>query len=121
MNFALKTQMMRNFIPYIFCMLVYDTVTAATEGLRQRGFDLDFNIAFDKIRCQQNGICLNPDQFEIVEHHRFEGNSDPADQAIVFAIQSIDSKLKGILVDGYGASADDSSEDMIRKLAVHPY
>ena len=101
-------------------MTSYDTVSAATDGLRLRGFELDFNIAFDKIMCQQNGICLNPDQFEIVEHHRFEGNSDPADEAIVLAIQSTDSKLKGILVDGYGVSAGNATAEMIRKLAVHP-
>jgi hypothetical protein len=100
-------------------MYAYETVTAATEGLRKRGFVLDFNIAFDQITCQQNGVCLNPDQFEIVEHYRFEGNSDPADAAIVFAIESKSSDLKGILIDGYGASAAAVSDDMIRKLSVH--
>ncbi len=100
-------------------MFSYDTVSAATEGLRKRGYDLDFNIAFDQITCQQNGVCLNPDQFEIVEHHRFEGNSDPGDSAIVFAVESKNGELKGILVDGYGASADAASDEMIRKLAIH--
>jgi hypothetical protein len=101
-------------------MYSYETVTAATEGLRKRGFDLDFNIAFDQITCQQNGACLNPDQFEIVEHYRFEGNSDPADAAIVFAIESKSGDLKGLLIDGYGPSAAAASGEMIRKLSVHP-
>lgn len=99
-------------------METYDTLTSAIAGLRKKGYELDFNIAFDKIMCQQNGICLNPDQFEITEHFRFEGNSNPDDSDILFAIESRDGTMKGLLVDAYGAYGDPLSDDLIRKLAV---
>ena len=30
-------------------MYQYDTVVAAIDGLKERGYNLDFNIAFDKL------------------------------------------------------------------------
>jgi len=51
-------------------MVAYDTVTAALADLKKRGYDLDFNIAFDKIQCAQTGVCLNPHEFEIVDFFR---------------------------------------------------
>jgi hypothetical protein len=99
-----------------FTMPTYDTLVQALEGLRKEGFTLDFNIAFDKLECLQNGICLNPEQFLIVSHHRFEGESDPADESVVYGITSEDGQVKGVLVSAFGIYADTASEDMIRKL-----
>jgi len=99
----------------------YDNLVDALEGLRQEGFVLDFNIAFDKLECRQNRLCLNPAQFEILQHHRFEGNSDPADSSVVYAVASSDGSLKGVLVSAYGMYADTASEEMIGKLAIHEH
>jgi len=100
-------------------MQAYDTLTEAIEGMRENGYVLDFNIAFDKIQCAQNGLCLNPDQFEITEFFRFEGNSDPADESVLYAIESKSGDIKGLLVDGYGTSSDSASDELIHKLAIH--
>ena len=97
-------------------MVAYDTVTAALAGLKKKGYTLDFNIAFDKIQCAQNGVCLNPHEFEIVDFFRFEGETDPSDQAIVYAIESKDQQLKGVLVNAYGVYSDPVSNEMLRKL-----
>jgi hypothetical protein len=99
-------------------MQAYDSLLAAIDGLRARGYSLDFNIAFDTLLCRQNGVCLNPAQFEIVEHHRFEGNSDPDDSSVLYAIESKDGQMKGVLVSAYGVYSDPVSDEMIRKLAV---
>ncbi|WP_336514341.1 phosphoribosylpyrophosphate synthetase [Pollutibacter soli] len=99
-------------------MKAYDTLSEAIAGLKNDGYSLDFNIAFDKIECVQNGICLNPEQFEITDYHRFEGNSDPADESVVYTVESHDGKMKGLLVNGYGVSAADISDELLRKLSV---
>ena len=99
-------------------MQAYDTLVAAIEGLRGAGYQLDFNIAFDSLLCRQTGVCLNPGQFEIVAHYRFEGNSDPEDSSVLYAIESKDGAMKGILVSAYGAYSDPVSDEMIRKLAM---
>ena len=94
-------------------MYSYDTVTEAVAGLRQRGFDLDFDARFDCVVCKDHK--LKPEEFEIAEVYRFEGDTDPADEAVVYAIESKHG-LKGVLVNGYGANADALSDTLIKKL-----
>lgn len=98
-------------------MTQYDTVSQAVEDLNLRGYTTDFNLVFDRIECVQTPVSLGINEFEITEVYRFEGNSDPADEAIVYAIESKHG-LKGVLVNGYGPSADSISDEMIKKLAV---
>lgn len=97
----------------------YDTVTEALNGLKAKGYTTDFNIAFDKIICSQNNYCLNPHEFEIIEVHRFEGETDPGDEEVVYAVTSRDGKLKGMIISAYGMYADALSNEMIQKLAMH--
>ena len=96
-------------------MYTYDTVTAAVKGLKQRGYSIDFNLEADSISCPD--CKLKPSEFAITEVYRFEGDSDPADEAIVYAIESGDGR-KGVLVNGFGISADEIGEEMVEKLTV---
>jgi len=100
-------------------MKTYDTVTEALKDLKQRGFATDFNIAFDKIMCSENKICLNPGEFEIVEIYRFEGDTDPGDENVVYAIESKDGTIKGSMSSAYGTYAETFSNEMIQKLSMH--
>ena len=94
----------------------YDTVSQTVETLRQRGFSVDFNLKENCLVCHAGLFDVN--NFEIVEVYRFEGNSDPSDEAIVYAIQSV-SGIKGVLVNGYGISSDPMSAEMAQKLNIY--
>ena len=96
-------------------MFNYDTLTEAVNGLRQRGYTLDFNLESDRIRCQKTPLSLLPDEFEIMEFYRFEGNSDPADESVIYAIESHHGQ-KGLLVNGFGVSSDGLDDKMVEKL-----
>jgi hypothetical protein len=96
-------------------MITYDTVSEAVNGLKKRGFEIDFNLEENCIVCTVGKF--NPEGFEIVEVYRFEGNSDPSDEAVVYAIEST-TGMKGVLVNGYGISAETMSSDMAKKLSV---
>jgi hypothetical protein len=98
-------------------MYTYDTVVEAVKGLKQRGYTIDFNLEADRISCQQTPLSLTPADFEITEFYRFEGESDPADEAIVYAIESKEGQ-KGVLVNGFGISSEEVGVEMIEKLAV---
>ena len=98
-------------------MFIYDTVSEATNDLKKRGYSIDFNLEFDCIRSHENTLALKAPEFEITEVYRFEGNTDPADEAVVYAIESRHGQ-KGVLVNGFGISADTLSDEMIRKLSV---
>jgi len=98
-------------------MYAYDTLTDAVNGLKKRGYTIDFNMEYDRIACHVTPISLLPSEFEIAEVYRFEGDSDPADEAVVYAIASRHGH-KGILVNGFGVSSDPVSDEMIEKLKV---
>jgi len=100
-------------------MHVYENLVDALKDLKKRGFATDFNIAFDKIECQATGTCLSPSQFEIVEHYRFESDTNPSDSSVIYAVQSQDGTLKGTIINAYGMYSDAVSDHMIQKLKVH--
>lgn len=94
----------------------YSTVSEAINELRKKGFTTDFNIEENYLVCDQHKF--EADDFDVVEVYRYEGNTDPADEAIVYAIAS-GNGLKGILVTGYGIYADSYSAKVIQKLNAH--
>lgn len=96
-------------------MHVYDTVTEALAGLRQRGFTLDFNLAENCLICQGNRFDVR--DFEISEWYRFEGDTDPSDEAVVYAVES-NNGMKGVLVTGYGISAEGMGAELAQKLRL---
>ncbi|MBP9098237.1 MAG: phosphoribosylpyrophosphate synthetase [Ferruginibacter sp.] len=100
-------------------METYDTVVYALNGLKARGYTVNFNIAFDKLMCTDNKICLNPNEFEIVEVHRFEGETNPADEDVVYAVESKDGSIKGVITSAFGMYADSASTAMLKKLSMH--
>ena len=97
-------------------MYSYETVSEALTDLKKRGFNLDFNLEDNCIVCNTDKYGVN--EFEITEVYRFEGNTDPADEAIVYGIESVNGS-KGVLVNGYGISAERMGSEMVKKLSIH--
>lgn len=100
----------------------YDTVTEAMADLKKLGYTIDFSILPDKefLSSQLPAAVLSPDEFEIDDFFRFEGETDPGDQMIVYAISSKKDNLKGIVVNAYGLYADNASSAIVKKLNAHP-
>ncbi|MFD0766795.1 phosphoribosylpyrophosphate synthetase [Mucilaginibacter lutimaris] len=97
----------------------YGTLSQTINGLKEEGYTLDFNIQDDLLVCHTNNTQLSPDDFEIDGVFRFEGESNPDDEAVLYAISSTKDDIKGTLVNGYGISADAASNDLIKKLSTH--
>ena len=93
----------------------YEPVSIAIEKLRAKGFTEDFNLEENYIACKTNRFSAQ--DFDIVEIYRYEGDTDPADEATVYGIAS-KSGTKGILVTGYGASGEKMSEEILAKLSM---
>ncbi len=94
----------------------YQTVSEALAGLKNRGFNLDFNLANGVLHNSTENINLQPEDFSISELYRFEGMSDPADNSVVYGIQSDKYHVKGVFVNAYGTYSDDVSEELLKKL-----
>ena len=81
------------------------TVTDAVSDLRADGYTVDFSVADGgMLRCNQCRSLHDPAEARVDRIARFEGDSDPADEAIVFALTCSDCGLRGTLVSAYGAS-----------------
>ncbi len=95
----------------------YETLTEALNDLAKRGYVHNFNIECDCIKCTAIELKLHPDDFEITEFYRFEGDSNPDDEEILYAIASKDG-IKGTLVNAYGIYSDEISSEMVKKLNI---
>ncbi|HEK20719.1 phosphoribosylpyrophosphate synthetase [Mucilaginibacter sp. 44-25] len=96
------------------------TVSEVINNLREKGYTEDFNLHENCLRCAGNQLQLHPEDFVVDKHYRFEGDSNPDDEAIVYAISSDKYNMKGVLVNGYGISADPVADEMIKALAEKP-
>lgn len=94
----------------------FGTLSQTIEGLKKEGYTMDFNIHQQCLACQKTNITLSPDEFQIDAFYRFEGESNPDDEAVVYAISSEKYRVKGILVNAFGTYADDISDALVQKL-----
>ena len=92
------------------------TLSEITNLLKERGYTSDFNLKENCLECGGNLLKIFPGEFVVDKHYRFEGPSDPGDEAIVYAISSPKYNLKGVLVDGYGISSESITHEMIKAL-----
>jgi tRNA G26 N,N-dimethylase Trm1 len=96
-----------------------DTMTTVSEvlnKLKKDGYTVDFNLTETCLICHENELRLHPDEFVVDKHYRFEGESDPGDEAVVYAISSEKYNVKGTVVNGYGVYSDKLTDDMINAL-----
>ena len=96
----------------------YDTVSEAVNELAKRGYNTDFELMTEKecLVCHQSSTSLSPEEFEIDEIHRFEGDTDPGDEMIVYAISSEKYSMKGVVINAYGMYSDPAISKIVEKL-----
>ena len=72
------------------------------------------------LQCQGSLLQVFPHEFVVDQHHRFEGPSDPGDEAVVYAISSPKYNIKGTLVNGYGIYSEPLADEMVKALHHKP-
>lgn len=97
----------------------FGTLSETINGLIKLGYIHDFNIHEECIVCHHANVKLSPSDFQIEKVYRFEGESNPDDQSILYVISSPKFNIKGTLVNGYGISADEETSKVIEKLLTH--
>lgn len=94
----------------------YGTLSQAINKLKlEEGYEYDFNLLDDKIEIKSERETYQINEFKVDRVLRFEGASNPDDNAILYAITTENGK-KGVLVDGYGISSGQVSKEMMDKL-----
>lgn len=92
------------------------TVVETLNDLKAKGFTHDFNVHNNALHSSNGDISLSPKDFEIVKVYRFEGMSDPGDNAIIYAIDAPKHGIKGTFFNAYGTYSDEISEELLKKL-----
>jgi hypothetical protein len=93
-----------------------DTVTEAVEFLTSEGYRDDLQLDAKGVRCDRAGGVV-PVESAVVDYtFRFEGPSDPADEAIVLGVRFPDLGIKGVLVSGFGPDADPEAIETLNAL-----
>jgi hypothetical protein len=81
------------------------TLSVKLKELEEAGFKVQFK-ATDKGLLSLSTQCLyQPNEVKVVHFYRFEGETNPSDNAIVYAIET-NTGEKGTLVNGYGVDTD---------------
>jgi hypothetical protein len=95
------------------------TLSEITNLLKARGYTIDFDVKENHLECDGDLLKIYPGEFVIDKQYRFEGPSDPGDEAIVYAISSQKYNVKGVLINGYGVSSNSITDEMIKVLSVN--
>ncbi len=88
------------------------TLSQCINSLKKFGFENDFQAVENGISAAGAEKIYAPEDVSIVNFYRFEGETDPADSAVLYAIETTDG-AKGTLTDSYGAYADKAVADFI--------
>jgi len=94
-------------------MKVPDTVTEAVELLAAEGYVDDYRLCPNGIEADGHDLA-HPIGRAIVDHtFRFEGPSDPGDEAIVLGVRCPEWNSKGVIVSAYGPDADPAEAELL--------
>lgn len=95
------------------------TLSTVLEKLRVKKQDNEFRMAENGFG-PESGKTYEPSDLKIIRTYRFEGDSDPSDNAILYLIEANDGMI-GYSLDAYGVYSnheDDSYDDFIKKIPM---
>ncbi|MHA3787859.1 hypothetical protein ACX0HA_06560 [Flavobacterium hauense] len=91
-------------------MYHYATVSKALQELNDKGYTTDYNLEEDRIK-------KHSEEFEIQHIYRYEGESDPGDEATVYGIKAKNGE-KGVFVVSPGAFTEDGAAKILLDMSI---
>jgi hypothetical protein len=92
---------------------------AQLTALREAGFEADFDVRAEGLVLRGVGP-VDPSQVHIDARYRFEGASNPDDEAVVMGLHDTASGTRGVLISGYGPAASEREADVLAVLGANP-
>jgi hypothetical protein len=83
-----------------------NTLTSCVNKVVKDGYTDSFKVTRQGLYSLSKDRHFQPEQVKVVNFYRFEGESDPGDEIIMYVIETHDG-LKGTLIDAYGPYADE--------------
>lgn len=91
------------------------TLSACMTSVLKKGYTENFRVTNEGMEGDEKDKAYAPQQVSIDNFYRFEGSSNPSDNAILYVVQTSDGK-KGTLVDAYGSDADEKVASFIKEV-----
>ena len=97
-----------------------DTEEAVVARFVDEGYEHHFVIDDGRVRCPECDVTVAPESVHIDETVRFEGESDPGDESVVFAISNGPCQHRGVLVVAFGPDVPPEQAEAVRVLGTNP-
>jgi len=94
-----------------------NTLVSCTKMLDELGFKTQFKAVVKGIKSLTTERTFTPSEVKIVNFYRFEGDSNPDDNSILYAIKTVNGE-KGTLTDGYGPTSDAQVTTFLKEVEV---
>jgi hypothetical protein len=96
------------------------TYSQVLNLLPEKGYGNELKISSDGGRFDGSEKVFEPEQLKVIKVYRFEGESDPADMAIIYLFES-DSGEKGYSLNAYGPYSDQDNphyDEFIKRVVI---
>jgi len=96
------------------------TLVGVLDKLRERNQDNEFRWSPDKGLTLDGKYFFQSEELTIIKTYRFEGESNPDDESILYLIQTTKGQT-GFLIDAYGVYSNEEAESynrFIRRISV---
>ena len=91
------------------------TMVSILDAINKTGYVSQFMVTKDGLTSIESGKIYQPKEIEIRHFYRFEGESNPDDSSIIYAIETKDGE-KGTLIDSYGMYSDPLVSAFIKRV-----
>lgn len=93
------------------------SLTTVEKKLNSEGYTHDFTVREGQLHTMDDDSArtYSPEEITIVDYFRFEGESNPDDMAILYAIEAQDG-IKGTISSAYGVYANEDVDQFILKV-----
>lgn len=89
-----------------------NTVVEVLNNLKNKGFNDDFEFSNHSLKRVGHSKPYKVSEVEVVDEYRFEGETNPSDSSILYALKTSDGR-KGTLIDSYGPLANSELQKFI--------
>ncbi len=94
---------------------IMTTSTSIINDLTKDGYTEFFKAEKEGLYAPSKMKFYQPEQIKIVNFYRFEGESDPGDNSILYIIETEDG-VKGTILDAYGAESDTETNNFFHQV-----
>jgi hypothetical protein len=107
MNF-MKAQNRNNAVSADSSLTYMNTLSSVVNKAVKEGFTDSMKVTKHGLEDMTKNKTYLPQEVRVIDFFRFEGESDPADNSIMYKIETTDG-AKGTLIDAYGPYSDENT------------